>query len=235
MDETKRKYRILYFLLNELATKDANGKLAEILNDQRLAISNPSLISFKKAFQNMKRLTDIEKKEILINFEKEINLRLEIVKVIENNLTNQTFIKSVEQLKQLEQEIIELDDQLKQLSKEYTEEAIDFIDNESKFKQVLDINQLNYELNQLQNLLVKIRLEKAERIHLEYGNEDKIKELKNERDQLLNQLKQYNLKEQQLIERKRMIEQMNTDLVNNYKNLKNNYKITEWVLSTLEK
>lgn len=237
MDETKRKYRILYFLLNELSSKEKlNGKLKEISNDQKLSISNPALIAFKKAFQNMKRLNEIEKKEILINFEKEINTRLEVVRSLEQCLTSRTFADNVGRLHALEQEIVGLEEQLRQLAKAYTEEAIDYIDNyASKFKSVLDINQLNYDLNQLQNVLVKIRLEKAERTYARYGDGDKIKELRNEREQLLSQLKALNAKEQNLIERKRSIEQMDADLVNKYKSLKNDYKITEWVMNTFDK
>lgn len=236
MDEARRKYRLLYFLLDQLANKDKSSKLNEILTDHKLTIANPSLIAFKKAFQSMRRLNDIEKKEVLINFEKEIHSRLEIVRVLERNLSDQTFVGRVEELQRLEQAIDQLNEQLRQLSKEYADEAIDYIDNYAcKFKSLLDIHQLNYDLNQLQNVLVKIRLEKAERTYSQYGDEEKIDALRREREQLQSQLKQLNLKEQQLVERKRLIEQMDADLVSDYKNLKNNYKITEWVMNTLEK
>ena len=236
MDETTRKYRILYNLLIEISKKDKkNEKLDEILIDQKLCISNPSLIEFKRSFQAMKRLTDVEKKEILINFENAIKSRIEIIKVLERKLTNDQLILSLTELRRYEEEIAKLDDQLKQLSNEYIDEAIDYIDNYAiKFKSLLDVHQLNYDLNQLQNVLVKIRLEKAERTYSLYGNEDKMKQLKNEREQLSNELKQLQAKEQQLIERKRRIEQMDVDLINNFKNLKNNFKITEWVMNTLE-
>lgn len=236
MDDARRKYRIIYALLNQLADKDKSSKLNEILTDQKLMISNPSLIAFKKAFQSMRRLNDIEKKEVLINFEKELNARLAVIRTLVRSLADQTFIGSVEQLKQLEQSIDQLDEQLRQLSNEYADEALDYIDNyASKFKSLLDINQLNYDLNQLQNVLVKIRLEKAERTYALYGDAEKIDALKREREQLLSQLKQLTVKEQQLVERKRLIEQMDADLIANYKDLKNNYKITEWVMNTLDK
>lgn len=236
MDETKRKYRIIYCLLNQLANKDKSSKLNEILTDQKLTISNPSLIAFKKAFQSMRRLNDIEKKEVLINFEKEVSCRLEIIRALERALTEKTFVAGVQQLKHLEQEIDKLDEQLKQLSKEYADEAIDYIDNYAcKFKSLLDIHQLNYDLNQLQNVLVKIRLAKAEATYALYGDGEKIEALKREREELLSQQKALHLKEKQLVERKRLIEQMDADLVSNYKSLKNSFKITEWVMHTLEK
>lgn len=219
-----------------MANKDKSSKLNEILTDHKLTITNPSLIAFKKAFQNMRRLNDIEKKEVLINFEKEIHSRLEIVRALERNLSEPAFVGHVEELKRLEQEIDQLNEQLKQMSKEYADEAIDYIENyANKFKTLLDVHQLNYDLNKLQNALVKIRLDKAESTYREYGNEEKIEALRREREQLQSQMKRLNVREQQLVERKRLIEQMDADLVSNYKSLKNNYKITEWVMNTLEK
>lgn len=235
---SKRKYRILYFVLNEMVrdNKILNLKLECIINDHKLRLSNPSLIAFKQAFQNVKKLNEIDKKEILIQVDRELSSRLEYFKSLETSLTADKYKESVEELKKMEKEAKKLENQLKVVAEDYTEEAIDYIDNyASKFKSVLDINQLNYDLNQLQNVMVKTRLEKAENTFKLYGDEDRIKELKQEREQLLAQLKQLTQKEQKLSERKRLIEKMDEDLVETYKNLKNNYKITEWVMNTLEK